>query len=444
MGRFPPVHHTAMSTHSERLGHTLQSLRHLGDEARRIFTQLYPDAAQEAAQAADARAARGLSLGPLDGKLVSVKDLLDVAGQVTTAGAAMYRSNVPAKQDAPVVQRLRAAGAVIVGKTNMTEFAFSGVGINPHFGTPGNAVDSSRIPGGSSSGAGISVGRGLVDIAIGSDTGGSVRIPAAFNGTVGFKPTQARVPRDGAFPLSFTLDSLGPLAQNVADCAAADAVMAGVAPTALPVRSVRGLRIGLPQGLPWEKCSADVLQKTEQVIALLSAQGAVFTKLPWQAMMSAPSLLQSEGTIIAAEAAAIHREALASNRDAFDPRVLSRMDKGRSIGAPYYVNLLQQRQQLQAQMDAAMQDVDMLLLPTIAITAPRIADLLTDDEAFFAANGLILRNTSIFNFYDLPAVSLPTPRAAGELPVGAMLVGQRLQDRNLLAMAAAIEKTLSK
>ena len=436
-----------MTTASSRLQQTLQQLDHLGDEARRVFTQLYPEAAQEAAQAADARAARGLSLGPLDGKLVSVKDLLDVAGQVTTAGAAMYRSNVPAKHDAPVVQRLRAAGAVIVGKTNMTEFAFSGVGINPHFGTPGNAVDSSRIPGGSSSGAGVSVGRGLVDIAIGSDTGGSVRIPAAFNGTVGFKPTQARVPRDGAFPLSFTLDSLGPLAQSVADCAAADAVMAGMAPTALPVRSVRsvrGLRIGLPQGLPWEKCSAEVLQKTEQVIEMLSAQGAVFTKLPWQAMMSAPSLLQSEGTIIAAEAAAIHREALASNRDAFDPRVLSRMDKGRSIGAPYYVNLLQQRQQLQAQMDAAMQDVDMLLLPTIAITAPRIADLLTDDEAFFAANGLILRNTSIFNFYDLPAVSLPAPRAAGELPVGAMLVGQRLQDRNLLAMAAAVEKALSK
>ena len=432
----------AMPTSTQRLDHTLHALKALGDEGHRIFTQIYADAAREAAQAADARAARGLSLGPIDGKLVSLKDLLDVAGEVTTAGAAMRRSSTPAAHDAPVVQRLRAAGAVIIGKTNMTEFAFSGVGINPHFGTPGNAQEAERIPGGSSSGAGVSVGRGLVDIAIGSDTGGSVRIPAAFNGTVGFKPTQARVSREGAFPLSFTLDSLGPLARSVADCATADAVMAGEAPTPLPARSVRGLRIGLPQGLPWEQCSAEVLQKTEQAIESLQAQGAVFTKLPWQALMAAPGQLQSEGTIIAAEAAAIHREALAHQRDAFDPRVLSRMDKGRSLTAPYYVNLLQQRQRLQVEMDAAMQNVDLLLLPTIAITAPRIADLLEDDDAFFAANGLILRNTSIFNFYDLPALSLPAPRAAKELPVGIMLVGQRMQDRQLLVMAAAIEQLL--
>ena len=432
-----------MTSASHRLHSALERIHHLGDEAPRIFTQLYPDAAHEAAHAADQRAARGLSLGPLDGKLVSVKDLLDVAGQVTTAGADMFRNHAPAQHDAPVVQRLRAAGAVIVGKTNMTEFAFSGVGINPHFGTPGNAVDASRIPGGSSSGAGVSAGLGLVDIAIGSDTGGSVRIPAAFNGVVGFKPTQARVPRDGAFPLSFTLDSLGPLARSVADCAAADAIMAGQTPAALPARSVRGLRIGLPQGLPWEQCSPEVTQKLEQTISLLQAQGAVFTKLPWQTLMAAPSQLQQGGTIIAAEAAAIHADALAHQRDAFDPRVLSRMDKGRSISAPYYVNLLQQRQQLQAQMDAAMQDVDLLLLPTIAITAPRIADLQSDDEAFFAANGLILRNTSIFNFYDLPALSLPAPRATGELPVGVMLVGARMQDRSLLDMGAAIEQSLS-
>ena len=433
-----------MSTAFSRLQQTLQKLEQLGEEGHRIFTQLYPDAAQEAAQAADQRAARGLSLGPLDGKLVSVKDLLDVAGQVTTAGAAMRRNAAPAQHDAPVVQRLRAAGAVIVGKTNMTEFAFSGVGINPHFGTPGNAADVARIPGGSSSGAGVCVGRGLVDIAIGSDTGGSVRIPAAFNGTVGFKPTQARITREGAFPLSYTLDSLGPLAHSVADCAAADAIMAGQTPAALPARSVRGLRIGLPQGLPWEQCSADVLTKIEHAIGVLRAQGAVFTDLPWQQQMAAPAQLQSEGSIIAAEAAAIHQDALVHQQAAFDPRVFARMDKGRSLTAPYYVRLLQQRLQLQAEMDAAMQEVDLLLLPTIAITAPRIADLLTDDAAFFAANGLILRNTSIFNFYDLPAVSLPAPRAACQLPVGIMLVGHRLRDRALLAQCAAIESTLSK
>ena len=433
-----------MPSSTQRLEKNLQAIDTLGDEGHRIFTQVYADAAREAAHAADQRAARGLSLGPLDGKLVSVKDLLDVAGQITTAGAAMRRTSPAASHDASAVHRLRAAGAVIVGKTNMTEFAFSGVGINPHFGTPGNAVDMERIPGGSSSGAGVSVVRGLVDIAIGSDTGGSVRIPAAFNGCVGLKPTQARVTREGAFPLSFALDTLGPLAHNVADCAVADAIMAGQVPAPLPQRSVRGLRIGLPQGLPWEQCSADVLQKVEHAVALLQEQGALVSKLPWQALMAAPSQVQTEGSIIAAEAAAIHHDALIHQRDAFDPRVLSRMDKGRTLLAPYYVNLLQQRQQLQAQMDTAMQDVDVLLLPTIAITAPRIADLISDDNAFFAANGLILRNTSIFNFYDLPALSLPAPRATGELPVGIMLVGARMQDRTLLAAGAAIEKLLSK
>ncbi|GAB2807476.1 amidase [Comamonas piscis] len=432
-----------MPTSAERLAQSLQTLNALGDEAPRIFTQLYPDAAREAAQAADQRAARGLSLGPLDGKLVSVKDLLDVAGQVTTAGAAMRRSSAPAAQDAPVVQRLRAAGAVIVGKTNMTEFAFSGVGINPHFGTPGNAADVLRIPGGSSSGAGVSVGRGLVDIAIGSDTGGSVRIPAAFNGVTGFKPTQARVTRDGAFPLSHTLDALGPLARTVAECAAADAILAGDMPQTLPQRSLQGLRIGLPQGLPWTDCSEAVLTQTDNAVALLHAQGASIRKLPWQALMAAPSQLQSEGTLIAAEAAAIHQNALVQERDAFDPRVLSRMDKGRSLSAPYYIQLLLLRQQWMAKMDAAMQEVDLLLLPSIAITAPRIAPLLEDDSAFFAANALILRNTSIFNFYDLPAISLPLPRVADSMPVGMMLVGARMQDRALLAMAAAAEQALA-
>lgn len=198
-----------------------------------------------------------------------------------------------------------------------------------------------------------------------------------------------------------------------------------------------------PQGLPWTDCSEAVLSQTDNAVALLHAQGASIRKLPWQALMAAPSQLQSEGTLIAAEAAAIHQQALVYERDAFDPRVLSRMDKGRSLSAPYYIQLLLQRQQWMAKMDAAMQEVDLLLLPTIATTAPRIAPLLEDDSAFFAANALILRNTSIFNFYDLPAISLPLPRIAGSMPVGMMLVGARMQDRALLAMAAAAEQALA-
>ncbi|WP_460483166.1 amidase [Comamonas humi] len=431
-----------MPTATERLQQSLHALAQLGDEAPRIFTQLYPEAAQEAAQAADQRAARGWPLGPLDGKLVSVKDLFDVAGQATTAGSRIRQSAPPATADAPIVQRLRAAGAVIVGKTNMTEFAFSGIGINPHYGTPGNAADATRIPGGSSSGAGVSVGRGLVDIAIGSDTGGSVRIPAALNGVVGFKPTQARVPRDGAFPLSFTLDTVGPLARSVLDCAQADAVLSGSAWKPLPPRSVRGLRLGIPRGMLLDGCEQLVLHKLEQAVRTLSAQGAVLTELDWDHWMRAPFEVQAEGTISASEAAYIHREALATRQADFDPRVLSRIVRGQGISAPAYIAMLQRRAPLLAQFNAAMADIDALLLPTVPTTAPAIAPLLADDEAFFAANAQMLRNTSVFNFYDLPALSLPAPVQPGELPVGLMLVGHRQRDRSLLAVGVAVEQSL--
>lgn len=431
-----------MPTSTERLAHSLQALATLGDEAQRIFTQLYPEAALEAARAADQRAARGLMLGPLDGKLVSVKDLFDVAGQATTAGSRMRQGAQPAGADAPIVQRLRAAGAVIVGKTNMTEFAFSGIGINPHYGTPGNAADTTRIPGGSSSGAGVSVGRGLVDIAIGSDTGGSVRIPAALSGTAGFKPTQARVPREGAFPLSFTLDTVGPLARSVLDCAMADAVLSGSAWKPLPPRSVRGLRLGIARGMLLDGCEPLVLHKLEQAASALAAQGAVLTELHWDHWMRAPAEVQADGSISAAEAAYIHREALASRQAEFDPRVLSRIARGQSIPAASYIAMLQQRAPLLAQFNAAMADVDALLLPTVPATAPAIAPLLADDAAFFAANALMLRNTSVFNFYDLPALSIPAPALAGELPVGLMLVGHRMRDRSLLAVGVAVEQAL--
>src|SRR3954471_23683870 len=204
-----------------------------GQSGEHVFLKLYPEAARAAADAADARRQAGLSLGPLDGAIISIKDLFDVAGEVTTAGSKLRRDAAPASADAPVVTRLRRAGAVVIGKTNMVEFAFAGIGLNPHFGTPGNAADRSRIPGGSSSGAGVSVAEGTSDISIGSDTGGSVRIPAAFNGIVGFKPTAKRVPLEGAFPLSYSLDSIGPLARTVRDCAHADAVMAGEEPAPL-------------------------------------------------------------------------------------------------------------------------------------------------------------------------------------------------------------------
>ncbi len=430
-----------MTTSStQRLEAALSAIAQAGDEGRRIFTRVYADTARAAARAADERAASGLSLGPLDGRIVAVKDLFDVAGEPTTAGSALLRDAAPATQDAPVVRRLRAGGAVIIGKTNMTEFAFSGVGLNPHYGTPGNAHDVLRIPGGSSSGAGVSVARGMAEIAIGSDTGGSIRIPSALNGLVGFKPSLARVPREGAYPLSFTLDCLGPLVKSVADAVAADSVLAGIDHVPLDARSVRGLRLGVPRGLLFTQVETEVADAFEQAVAALSQAGARVTDESLDTLLGAPFQLQEKGTLIAAEAAHIHREAVVQRPEAYDPIVLGRIRRGQTLDAATYVGIQQARNALLGQLDRALADFDALVLPTVAFVAPLIADV-QDEADFMRVNALVLRNTSVFNFYDLPALSLPLPRA-GKLPVGLMVVGRRNADRDLLAIGAAIESLL--
>ena len=422
----------------QRTEHTLAAIREAGDEGRRIFTRVYEDAALAAARAADERARNGITLGPLDGRVVSVKDLYDIAGDVTTAGSAVLKSAPPARQDAAIVQRLRAAGAVIVGKTNMTEFAFSGIGINPHYGTPGNARDITRIPGGSSSGAGVAVARGMSEISIGSDTGGSVRIPSALNGITGFKPTQSRVPREGAFPLSFSLDSVGPLARNVVDCAQADAVMSGRPWNALPTRAVRGLRIGIPRGLLFTQTEPAVQAAFDRVIDELSRSGALVTDMPLDDWCAAPFKLQEKGTLIATEAAYIHAHTLATQPDAIDPFVLARIQRGETIPAAHYVGLQRARAELQQTLDERIADCDLLMLPTVAMVAPTI-DSLASADAFNAANMLVLRNTSVFNFYDLPALSLPINVGADQLPIGLMVVGRRHGDLDLLSIGAALQ-----
>ena len=420
----------------------LHTISEAGAEGTRIFTQIYADTALAAAQAADARAAASISLGPLDGRIVSIKDLFDVAGEPTTAGSYVLRNASPAPRDAVIVQRLRAAGAIVIGKTNMTEFAFSGIGINPHYGTPGNAHDARRIPGGSSSGAGVAVARGMCEIAIGSDTGGSVRIPAALNGVTGFKPTQARVSRDGAFPLSYSLDTVGPLAQSVCDCAMADAVLAQQPWQPLDLHQLASLRVGVPQGLLLSHVQPLVMDAFQHGLQLLRSAQADVRDVDLELWLTAPFRLQEQGTLIAAEAAHIHQELLASGQgDALDPLVLSRIQRGASITASHYVGLQQARARLQGELDAAMAHYDILALPTVPLLAPTI-DSLANPAQFHTTNMLVLRNPSVFNFYDLPAVSLPLPRAAGDLPVGLMLIGTRGSDRKLLAISAAVEKLL--
>src|SRR5450830_1092626 len=254
----------------ERLEAALTRIDDPNGEGARACLTVYRSSARAAAEAADARARAGISLGPLGGVIVSNKDLFDVAGEVTRAGSkVLAEEGKPAAADAPVVRRLRSGGAVIVAKTNMTEFAFSGVGINPHYGTPGNPADHKRIPGGSTSGGAVAVADGMCEIAIGSDTGGSTRIPGALCGLVGFKPSRQRISTAGAFPLSQTMDSIGPIARSVIDCAQADAVMAGDDFAGLEPAPLAGLRIGIAQGLPLENLDETVAKRFPHAIDAL-------------------------------------------------------------------------------------------------------------------------------------------------------------------------------
>ncbi len=426
----------------ERLERALARIDDKTGEGARACLTVYRDAARAAAEAADARVKHGISLGVLDGALVTVKDLFDVAGEVTRAGSKVLADEgEPAAADAAIVQRLRAAGSIIVAKTNMSEFAFTGVGTNPHYGTPGNPADRQRAPGGSSSGAGVSVADHMCEIAIGSDTGGSVRIPASLCGIVGFKPSRQRVPTEGAVPLSYTLDSVGPLARTVADCAKADAVMAGEAPSSpnwlLEPAPLAGLRIGVAQGLPLDNLDDTVAKRFPATLDLLENSGCRVTdqQLPLLDDMMAAL---GRASILVAEVYEIHGERLKRRGDDIDPIVRGRVVKGADIAAADYVWVKRERTRLIAAMDAVLADLDVLAMPTTPTVAPRF-DEVAEPKAFMARNALLLRNTTIGNFFDLCAVSVPMPRDGG-LPCGLMLLARNGNDRRLLRIAAAVER----
>jgi aspartyl-tRNA(Asn)/glutamyl-tRNA(Gln) amidotransferase subunit A len=413
-----------------------QALAHIADpkgEGARACLTVYADAARAAADAADARAARGASLGPFDGTIVSIKDLFDVAGEPTRAGSKILAEEAaPAKADAKVVQRLRAAGAVIIAKTNMTEFAFSGIGANPHFGTPGNPRDRTRVPGGSSAGAPISVADGMCDIAIGTDTGGSVRIPASLCGLVGFKPSRQRVPTDGAFPLSTTLDSVGPIGKSVADCAAADAVMAGEEILPLEPIALAGLRFGVAEGLPLDRLDDTVAAAFALAVKRLDDAGARVTH-ETLALFDDMGEINAKGGISPYEACAIHRDRMNRRAGDIDPNVRDRIARGCATSAADYADMVRQRGRLVQGMDARLATLDALLMPTTSIVAPTIAEV-AHSKTFAARNAAVLRNTAIINFFDLCAISLPLQAA---LPVGLMLIARNGHDHRLLRVAAA-------
>jgi aspartyl-tRNA(Asn)/glutamyl-tRNA(Gln) amidotransferase subunit A len=406
-------------------------------EGARTCLMVYSEAARAAADASDARVRSGITLGPLDGAIVTIKDLFDVAGEPTRAGSKVLADAPPATADAPVVRRLRSAGSVIVAKTNMVEFAFSGIGANPHYGTPGNPVDRARVPGGSTSGGAVAVADGMCEIAIGSDTGGSTRIPAAFCGLVGYKPSKWRVPTEGAFPLSYTLDSIGPIASSVAACAATDAVLAADAPWTVEPEPLQGLRLGIPQGLPLRNLDQTVAARFSQAVDELGHKGAQVTEEQFR-LFDDMVRANSKGTFAVVESYSIHREWLAARAADYDPFVRARIEGGSMVSAADYIALVRSRAGLVRAMDARLSDLDALILPTSPIAPPTITEV-SMAEGFATNNALVLRNPAIVNFFDLCAISLPLPRAGG-LPVGLMLVARNGQDRKLFRMAAAVEQ----
>jgi len=422
----------------ERLESALARIDDPKGEGVRACLTVYREAAHAAAEAADARARAGISLGPLDGAIVSIKDLFDVAGEVTRAGSqVLAEEGKPAAADAPIVRRLRAAGAVIVAKTNMTEFAYSGIGANPHFGTPGNPAERKRIPGGSSSGAAVATADGMCEIAIGSDTGGSTRIPAALCGIVGYKPSRQRIPTEGAFPLSYSIDSIGPIARSVADCAKADAVMAGEDFAAFEPAPLAGLRIGVLQGAPLENLDETVTKRFPATLDRLKQAGARLSDEKID-LLDGMARVNSKGGVQPTEAYSVHRELLARRAADIDPNIRARLERARNISGADYVDMVRERAQLIRAMDARLADLDVLALPSCAIVAPTMDEVSAPDD-FARKNALVLRNTVIANFFDLCAISLPLPREGG-LPTGLMLFARNGCDWRLFRVAAAVER----
>ncbi len=375
---------------------------------------------------------------PYAGIPISIKDLFDITGQATRAGSTVLANRPVATQDAASVARLRRAGFVLIGRTNMSEFAFSGLGMNPHYGTPRNPWERSqgRIPGGSSSGAAISVTDAMAHAALGTDTGGSCRIPAAFTGLVGYKPTASRVPRTGAIPLSTTLDSIGPIARSVACCATLDTLLANDSPTNLTDRSLAGMRFAVPTTFVLEDMDADVAEHFERSLSRMSAAGARIERIAIPEFADIPAI-NAKGGFSAAESYAWHRPLIESGGAAYDPRVLIRIQRGATQTAADFIDLLAARRSFIAAVEERVARFDAIIYPTTPVVPPRIAALQSDDE-FFKVNGLVLRNPAVINLLDGCAISIPN-HAEGEPPTGLMLACPGGLDHQLFRCAAAAE-----
>ncbi|MGX5721651.1 amidase [Shinella zoogloeoides] len=429
-------------TAAQLIEESLARIAEPAGEGARAFVKVHAEKARIAAKAADELRRAGLAPSRFAGIPIAVKDLFDLAGEPTPAGSTVLADAAPATSDAPAIARLKAAGFIVVGRNNMTEFAFSGVGINPHYGTPANPYDraTGRIPGGSSSGAAVSVADGMAAAAIGSDTGGSCRIPAALCGIVGYKPTAGAVPLAGALPLSFTLDSIGPLANSVDCCASLHDILSGTSLDQESQRGVAGLRIAVPQSVVFDGIEPHVARTFEAALKRLADAGAVVSEIALKEFEMVGQI-NARGGFPAPEALAWHRDLLEEHGEAYDQRVRARILRAREQTAADYIDMLHLRRAYIEATNRAISAYDVLAMPTVPIVAPAIGTLEADNDLFVKTNLTLLRNPALINMLDGCAISLPA-HAEGEAPVGLMLAAAGGRDAALLANARAVEAAL--
>ena len=418
-------------------------LERINKQTSPVFLTVTAERARREAEAAETRIRAGNTLSPLDGVPIAWKDLTDIEGEVTTAASDIYRNAPPATEDAPIVVNAAAAGMVSLGKVNLTEFAYSGLGLNPHFGTPHNPhSEVPRSPGGSSSGSGVSVAGGMAPIAMGTDTGGSVRIPAAFNGVVGYKSSEKRIDKSGVFGLSDTLDTVGPLARSVEDCVLTDAIFRGAIGSNVRRQPLDKLKIFVPQSVVFDGIEDAVAANFELSLERLAMAGATIRRDACPAFQRAAELAGEIGTITAAEAYASHRALMdGDDINRIDARVVARIELGRKMIAGDYIRLFEERHALQAALSEQL-DGWLMALPTAPHVAPEIAPLEADVDLFHATNLKTLRNTAIGNYLNLPGVAIPSGVDDAGMPTSFLLAAEADDDDRLLGHALTAEPVI--